>query len=201
MKINDEIMLKLIKEEYDKRLEYYLGEIEVKAKHSKSDSELVNDAFGLKVKNRAGFLFTIVRISQEEEGKIFAYLAPPGESVDYSVEIGVSSSGDIDSDYDSDNINDDYLVGDQDQEDEEEFIYSSVFEDEEKVSSKENEANSKKMQKLKNDRAKGDIIKPSDKAKFKKQLKIDVDAKDENYEEVDGLIKVTLKELEDNFTL
>ena len=198
MKLNDETMLKFLREEYDKRVNYYLGEIEVKAKHSKSDSELVNDAYGLKVKNRAGFLFTIVKIEQEESGSIFAYLAPPGGYLDYK---NVSDSKRMSSSRDEEKLKDDYLVGDEESDDE--FIYSNVSEDEgDKMSKSEPPQNDEAKQKSKKLKAsKGDIIEPSDKAKFKKQLKIDVSADVESYEEVNGLIKVSLKELEDNFTL
>ena len=198
MKLNDETMLKFLREEYDKRINHYLGEIEVKAKHSKSDSELVNDAYGLKVKNRAGFLFTIVKIEQEESGSIFAYLAPPGSYLDYK---NVKDSKRMSSSRDEEKLKDDYLVGDEESDDE--FIYSNVSEDEgDKVSKSEPPQNDEAKQKSKKLKAsKGDIIEPSDKAKFKKQLKIDVSADVESYEEVDGLIKVSLKELEDNFTL
>ena len=198
MKLNNKTMLKFLKEEYDKRVNHYLGEIEVKAKHSKSDSELVNDAYGLKVKNRAGFLFTIVKIEQEESGSIFAYLAPPGSYLDYK---NVKDSKRMSSSRDEEKLKDDYLVGDEESDDE--FIYSNVSEDEgDKVSKSEPPQNDEAKQKSKKLKAsKGDIIEPSDKAKFKKQLKIDVSADVESYEEVDGLIKVSLKELEDNFTL
>lgn len=198
MKLNDETMLKFLREEYDKRINHYLGEIEVKAKHSKSDSELVNDAYGLKVKNRAGFLFTIVKIEQEESGGVFAYLAPPGGYLDYK---NVKGSKSMPNSHDDEKLKDDYLVGDEDSDDE--FIYSSVTEDEgdkiRKSKPVQSDESKQKKKKLKPDN--GDIIEPSDKAKFKKQLKIDVSAEVESYEEVDGLIKVSLKELEDNFTL
>ena len=199
MKLNDETMLKFLREEYDKRINHYLGEVEVKAKHSKSDSELVNDAYGLKVKNRAGFLFTIVKIEQEENGSIFAYLTPPGGYLDYE---NVEGGKRISSSYEEENIEDDYLVGDEESDDE--FIYSNVSEDEgNKIDKNEpdqqNDEAKQKNKKLK--ASKGDIIEPSDKAKFKKQLKIDVGADVASYEEVNGLIKVSLKELEDNFTL
>tara|TARA_B100001057_G_scaffold448902_1_gene489646 strand:- start:1159 stop:1758 length:600 start_codon:yes stop_codon:yes gene_type:complete len=199
MKLNDETMLKFLREEYDKRINHYLGEVEVKAKHSKSDSELVNDAYGLKVKNRAGFLFTIVKIEQEENGSIFAYLTPPGGYLDYE---NVEGGKRISSSYEEENIEDDYLVGDEESDDE--FIYSNVSEDEgNKIDKNEpNQQNDEAKQKNKKLKAsKGDIIEPSDKAKFKKQLKIDVGADVASYEEVNGLIKVSLKELEDNFTL
>ena len=57
-------MIKILKEEYDKRINQYLDEVETKAKHNETDGELVFLAGGLKVKNRAGFTFTINNIKQ-----------------------------------------------------------------------------------------------------------------------------------------
>jgi len=50
-------MLKLMKEEYDKRVKYFLGEIEVK--DSKRDVNLIKDAIGLKVRNKQGLELTV----------------------------------------------------------------------------------------------------------------------------------------------
>ena len=190
MRLDNKTMLKLLKEEYDKRLNHYLGEIEVKAKHSKSDSELVNDAMGLKLKNRAGHLFTLVKIEQDESGQIFAYLAPPGDSVEYNVS---SSKGSREEE-----ISDDYIVGDESEE-EGDYIYSTVTEDEEKKQKKD--MPEKDGVDKKNLASNSDLRDPNPKAKFKKQLKIDVDADVGSYEEVDGLVKVSMKVLEDDFTL
>ena len=69
MKLNSKLMLKLLKEEYDKRINYYLDEIETKASHSKSDSELAQQAQGLKLRDAAGNLFSIASVEQEEARK------------------------------------------------------------------------------------------------------------------------------------
>ena len=57
MKINKKLMLKLMKEEYDKRVEYFLREIEVKDKNR--DVNLIEDAVGLKVRNKQGLELTV----------------------------------------------------------------------------------------------------------------------------------------------
>jgi hypothetical protein len=57
MKIDNKLMLKLMKEEYDKRVKYFLSEIEVKDKNR--DVNLIEDATGLKVKNKQGLELTI----------------------------------------------------------------------------------------------------------------------------------------------
>jgi len=57
MKISSKLMLKLMKEEYDKRVEYHLKEIETKDK--KRNINLVQDAKGLKVRNKQGLELTI----------------------------------------------------------------------------------------------------------------------------------------------
>lgn len=57
MKISNKLMLKLMKEEYDKRVKHFLGEIEVKDKNR--DVNLIEDAVGLKVRNKQGLELTI----------------------------------------------------------------------------------------------------------------------------------------------
>ena len=57
MKLGKDLMLKLMKEEYDKRVAYYLGEIETKDK--KRNVNLIEDAKGLKVRNQQGLELTI----------------------------------------------------------------------------------------------------------------------------------------------
>ena len=57
MKLDKKTMLKLMKEEYDKRLEHYLSEIETK--DGKRDVDLIKNAQGLKVKNEQGLELTI----------------------------------------------------------------------------------------------------------------------------------------------
>lgn len=57
MKIDKKLMLKLMKEEYDKRVEYFLREIEVKDKNR--EVNLIEDAVGLKVRNKQGLELTV----------------------------------------------------------------------------------------------------------------------------------------------
>ena len=57
MKLDKKTMLKLMKEEFDKRLKHYLGEIETK--DSKRDVDIVKNAQGLKVKNEQGLELSI----------------------------------------------------------------------------------------------------------------------------------------------
>ena len=57
MKLDKKLMLKLMKEEYDKRVKYYLGEIETRDKDR--DVNLIKDAKGLKVRNKQGLELTI----------------------------------------------------------------------------------------------------------------------------------------------
>ena len=96
MKLSNAMMIELLREEYEKRLNSFLGEIEVRAEHSQSDSELVDNALGLKVKDRAGFVYTIVKIESEGE-QVFVYLKPPGEGVEY-FEHDLNSSQDLEGD-------------------------------------------------------------------------------------------------------
>ena len=57
MKLDKKLMLKLMKEEYDKRVKYYLGEIETRDKDR--NVNLIKDAKGLKVRNKQGLELTI----------------------------------------------------------------------------------------------------------------------------------------------
>ena len=57
MKLSNKLMLKLMKEEFDKRVSHFLEEIEVK--DTKRNVNLVQDAKGLKVKNEQGLELTV----------------------------------------------------------------------------------------------------------------------------------------------
>jgi hypothetical protein len=193
MKLSADLMLKLLKEEYDKRLDFYLGEVETRAKHSKSDGELVRDAEGLKLKDRAGFMFTLKRIEADEGGKLCAYLIPSGKGNESFAMSRSESRLDDDMDREESSYEDDF------ESEESDYMYSGVREADEDVDEKAKKP-TKKKKSLKND-SNRDIIDPSPKAKFKKQHSIDINAKQESYEEVDGLIKVSLEQLEKDFTL
>lgn len=174
MKLDNKLMIKILKEEYDKRINQYLDEVETKAKHNETDGELVFLAGGLKVKNRAGFTFTINNIKQLENGEIFVYLTPPGEK-----DNNIAQSKAFAQINDSSKHNH-YQT------------YSDISEDAKEKSGKVNKISSQKD---------GEILKPSDKAKNKKSLVIDVDSELDSYREENGFVVVTLKQLERDFTL
>lgn len=182
MKLDKKLMISLLKEEYDKRINFYLGEVETKAKHSKRDGELIEDASGLKVKDRAGNVFVIEKLDQNEQGEILVYLIPPGES-DPGIKVQKADA----------QMNDDFK-SDLQNAPEEDYLTSSVSENEAETSEKEN----KKLKKS------SDIREPNPKAKNKKNknFKINVDSKDVSaYDEVEGRVVITLKELDRDFTL
>ena len=180
MKLDNKLMLKLLKEEYDKRINYYLGEVETKAKHSQEDGELIQNAHGLKVKDRAGNVFVIDKLEEAENGEILVYLIPPGNK-DPKLKTQTSSSP----------INDA-------REDTLDQPYNSLEVNE----SEESESGNKSSDKKRNPMKSGEIIKPNPKAKTKKSFGINSDSQRiESYEEVNGRVVVTLKELDKDFTL
>ena len=183
MKLNNKLMFKLLKEEYDKRIDYYLGEVETKASYSKKDGELIEDAHGLKVKDRAGNIFVIDKIVHDETQGILVHLITPGQK-DPEINLSVTTSS----------LND--LKGDDLNSSDEIYLNSNMQESEDDNKSVE----SKKTDDTKN--KKGEIIAPNPKAKKKKSFKIDMSAvEDSKYEEVNGRIIITLKQLEQDFTL
>lgn len=192
MKLDKKMMLSLLKEEYDKRISYYLGEIDLKAKHSQSDSELVDDAVGLKLRDRAGFLFTVKKIEQDESGKMCAYLLPPGSG---DQELSKSSKRNLQ----DQRWDDDYSRGHDDYEDpQDEMYHSGIVESEEEDASEKK--SKKKSMKSRKEEERGDILDPDPRAQKRKSFKSSMSSKRE-YEEVDGLVKVTLDQLEKDFSL
>lgn len=183
MKLNSKLMLKLLKEEYDKRINYYLDEIETKASHSKSDSELAQQAQGLKLRDAAGNLFSIASVEQEEDG-VYVYMFPPGVG-DESITSGRSIG----------NIKDELEARKGELDIEDDYIHDSMHENE-----KENVVKEKPKKASRKKEMNGDIIKPNPKAAGKKSFKVDINAKRANYEEVNGLIKLPIEQLKD-FTL
>jgi hypothetical protein len=198
MKLDKKMMLSLLKEEYDKRISYYLGEIDLKAKHSQSDSELVDDAVGLKLRDRAGFLFTVKKIEQDESGKMCAYLLPPGSGDE---DLSKSSKRNLqdqrwDDEYsraDDYSDEDDYYEEPQD-----EMYHSGIVESEEEDTSVKKSKN--KEMKSRKEEERGDILDPDPRAQKRKSFKSSMSSKRE-YEEVDGMVKVTLDQLEKDFSL
>lgn len=71
-------MINIIREEYEKRVQYYasLSEIEIKDDH---DNDLISNAKGLKVKDKAGFIFTVHDIINNKSGEAVVRLIGPGE--------------------------------------------------------------------------------------------------------------------------
>ena len=78
MKLDKRTMLKLMKEEYNKRINYYLDEIETK--DSKRDVDVISGAVGLKVKNDEGLECTIDSVEKDESGKEFVVLRKPEDA-------------------------------------------------------------------------------------------------------------------------
>ncbi len=76
MNIDESVMLKILKEEYDNRISYYLSEIDLK---DKNDNDLVVNAMGLKVKDKAGFVYTIYKVFKDKVGNVIIRLLAPDE--------------------------------------------------------------------------------------------------------------------------
>ena len=88
MKIDESVMLDILKEEYDSRISYYLSEIDLK---DKNDNDLIANAEGLKVKDKAGFVYTISKVFKDESGKdIIRLLAPDEPRIDVSQQKSLS---------------------------------------------------------------------------------------------------------------
>lgn len=188
MKLDDKLMIKILKEEYDKRINQYLGEIDTKAKHNENDGDLVLSAGGLKVKNRAGFVFVINNIIQNENGEILVYLTPPGEE-DSNIEKSMPTL--------RINDNNEVIVSKE----KNMYLSNGISEDVEEASGDEKaDSDDEKTKKMISQRD-GEIINPSLKAKNKKSIDIDVESEVPAYQEENGFVVVTLKQLEKDFTL
>lgn len=73
-------MINILKEEYEKRVDHFinLSEIEVR---DKNDNDLIAAAMGLKVKDKAGFVYTVYTVIKDTAGQIFIRLLSPGEGL------------------------------------------------------------------------------------------------------------------------
>ena len=183
MKLDNKLMLKLLKEEYDKRINYYLGEVETKTSYQKEDGELVAAAHGLKVKDRAGNVFVIDKIVKDENNNNLVYLIPPGEK-DEEMQRTHSSLPMYDNRDDVENV-----------EGNSEYLNSNIHESDDEEENSKDQPNQGRLKS-------GEIIKPNPKAKVKKSFKIGSDInKIKSYDEVDGRVIITLKDLEKDFTL
>jgi hypothetical protein len=76
MHLSEQKMISLLREEFDERISQYLSEIETR---DNNDNDLIVNAQGLKVKDKAGFVYTILKVI-EKEGKIFVRLQSPEEA-------------------------------------------------------------------------------------------------------------------------
>ena len=76
MSLRKKQMLDLISEEYNKRVNYYLNLSEIEIR-DKNDNDLISSAKGLKLKDRAGFLYTVIGIIKKN-GQDFLRLLKPG---------------------------------------------------------------------------------------------------------------------------
>ena len=81
MKLDNKLMIQILKEEYDKRIVSFLDEVETKAKYQKAKSDevpLIQSAKGLKVFDGAGNRFTVSDV-KVLKGKTFIVLNVPDE--------------------------------------------------------------------------------------------------------------------------
>jgi len=86
MKLNESYTV--LKEEYDKRLNYFLNEKMTLT--TKYGANVIEDAAGLKVYDKAGFRYTFAGIVKKEDNTEFAKLILPEEPL--GNELGSSSS-------------------------------------------------------------------------------------------------------------
>ena len=88
MKLNESYMKKVLKEEYNKRINFFLNEKMTLT--TKYGANVIADATGLKVYDKAGFRYTFAGIVKKEDGTEFAKLVLPEEPL--GNELGSSSS-------------------------------------------------------------------------------------------------------------
>jgi len=81
-------MRQLLKEEYDKRINFFLNEKMTLS--TKYGANIIADAVGLKVFDKAGFRYTFAGIVKKEDGTEFAKLVLPEEPL--GNELGSGSS-------------------------------------------------------------------------------------------------------------
>lgn len=80
MKLSKGQMVDLLREEYEKRINHYLSLTEIETK-DKNDNDLISSAEGLKLKDKAGFLYTIYKIFKDASGNIMVRLLAPGKGM------------------------------------------------------------------------------------------------------------------------
>ena len=77
MKTDELLIKKVLKEEYDKRINFFLNEKMTLT--TKYGANVIADAIGLKVFDKAGFRYTFAGIIKKEDGTEFAKLILPEE--------------------------------------------------------------------------------------------------------------------------
>jgi len=77
MNLNEMQVKKILKEEYDSRINFFLNEKMTLT--TKYGANVIKDALGLKVYDKAGFRYTFAGIVKKEEGEEFAKLVLPEE--------------------------------------------------------------------------------------------------------------------------
>ena len=88
MNLTESYMRQLLKEEYDKRINFFLNEKMTLS--TKYGANIIADAVGLKVFDKAGFRYTFAGIVKKEDGTEFAKLVLPEEPL--GNELGSGSS-------------------------------------------------------------------------------------------------------------
>ena len=77
MNFTEREVLSYLREEYDSRLRYFLREIEVR---DSNDNDLISSAEGLKVKDSAGYVYTVGGVMNDDEGRVVVRLIAPEEA-------------------------------------------------------------------------------------------------------------------------
>ena len=77
MNLNEMQVKKILKEEFDSRIEFFLNEKMTLS--TKYGANIIKDAIGLKVFDKAGFRYTFAGIIKKEDGAEFAKLVLPEE--------------------------------------------------------------------------------------------------------------------------
>ncbi len=88
MKLSESYMRSVLKEEYDKRLNFFLSE--KMSLSTKYGADIISNAKGLKVYDKAGFRYTFAGIVKKKDGTEYAKLVLPEEPL--GNELGSGSS-------------------------------------------------------------------------------------------------------------
>jgi len=88
MKLTETYMRQLLKEEYDKRINFFLNEKMTLT--TKYGANIIADAIGLKVFDKAGFRYTFAGIIKKEDNTEFAKLILPEEPLGNELGSGAS---------------------------------------------------------------------------------------------------------------